>query len=300
VRRGRLSASIVAALAAAAVVAAGAWGAAVPNLPWTNVLPPAASPNVDRPVKVAGCRPATIRCIALAQRRLKALRDRLGCDHRAVFATTYMVLTRELRRAVGDDPGLFRFPKYLFREDLLFARVYFRTGRAFERGDEVAEAWRIAFETARDGEVNAGQDMLLGINAHVQNDMPFVLAALGVRGRHGSSRKPDHDAANEVLNRAYEPVVRAVARRYDPLISTTNASWNPIDDATGLEMVRGWREGVWRNAERLVNAESAAERREVATQIEAHAAEWARTIAAPQQPGYRAERDAYCESQLSK
>jgi hypothetical protein len=299
VSRGSLTVSVAGVLAAVAVLAGGAWAAAVPNLPWTNVLPPVASPNVEGPVKVAGCRPATLRCIALAQRRLRELRDRLGCNHRAVFATTYMVLTRELRRTVREEPELFRFPKYLFREDLLFARVYFRTGRAFARGEDVAEAWRIAFETARDGEVNAGQDMLLGINAHVQNDMPFVLAALGVRGRNGSTRKGDHDAANEVLNRAYESVVQAVARRYDPLVSTTNASWNPIDDVAGLEMVRAWREGVWRNAERLVNAENAAERREVATQIEDHAAEWATLIAAPQQPGYRAERDAYCESQLS-
>ena len=292
--------AVAAVFAAATVLAAGAWAAAVPSLPWTNVLPPVASPNVDRPVVVPGCRPATLRCIAVAQRRLKGLRDRLRCDHRAVFATTYMVLTRELRRTVRDQPGLFRFPKYLFREDLLFARVYFDTVKAFRRREEVADAWRIAFETAREGEVNAGQDMLLGINAHVQNDMPFVLAALGVRGRHGSSRKADHDAANEVLNRAYEPVVRAVARRYDPMVSTTNASWNPIDDLGGLEMVRAWREGVWRNAERLVNAETAAERREVATQIEDHAAEWATLIATPQQPGYRAERDAYCASQLAE
>jgi hypothetical protein len=300
VSRGRLTLPIAAVLAAGAVVTTGAGAAAVPNLPWTNVLPPVASPNVDGPVPVRGCQPATVECIATAQRRLRALRDRLGCDHRAVFATTYMVLTRELRRTVRDDPGFFRFPKYLFREDLLFAQVYFDTVKAFTRGEQVAEAWQIAFETARDGEVNAGQDMLLGINAHVQNDMPFVLAALGVNGRHGSSRKGDHDAANEVLNRAYEPVVRAVARRYDPMVSTTNASWNPIDDLTGLEMVRAWREGVWRNAERLVNAETAAERRDVAMQIEDHAAEWARLIAAPQQPGYRAERDAYCERQLAK
>jgi hypothetical protein len=51
--------------------------------------------------------------------------------------------------------------------------------------------------------------MLLGINAHVQNDMPFVIAALGVRQPDGTSRKPDHDLVNEVLNRGYEPVVEA-------------------------------------------------------------------------------------------
>ena len=60
-----------------------------------------------------------------------------------------------------------------------------------------------------------------------------------------------------------------------------------------------WREGVWRNAERLLNARSDAERRRVALQIEANAAAWARLMSAPEEPGYRAQRDAYCRAQLA-
>jgi hypothetical protein len=214
-----------------------------------------------------------------------------------VFATTYLELTRTLRSTLREHPRFFRRPRYLYVEDALFADVYFRTVRAAAAGRRVPPAWRIAFGTARSGDANAGQDMLLGINAHVQNDMPFVLAALGLRTRSGASRKPDHDRFNAVLDRAYEPVVQAVARRYDPLLFTTNASWSPIDDVAGLEVVKEWREGVWRNAERLVAARTRAERRRVADQIEQNAALWARSIAAVQEPpGYRAQRDAYCRA----
>jgi hypothetical protein len=136
--------------------------------------------------------------------------------------------------------------------------------------------------------------MLLGINAHVQRDMPYVIASLGVRTRSGASRKPDHDRENEILNRGYERIVREVARRYDPLLFTTNASWNPLDNVGGLEMVKGWREGVWRNAERLLTARTPAERSLVEATIEGNAATWARAMATPQAPGYRAQRDAYC------
>ena len=262
-------------------------------------MPPLPSPNEPQPGPVANCRKPTMRCINVEVRRLRALRNRLGCDHRAVFATTYLVLTKELRRAVRSDPDLFAKPRYLFTEDALFANVYFDTVAAGERGDPVPEAWRIAFDAASSSELSGAQDMLLGINAHVQNDMPFVLAALGLRTKRGESRKPDHDAANEVLADAYEPVVRAVGSRYDESVTLTNSGWHPIDDVAGLEMVRGWRELVWRNAERLVNAGSAAERAQVAAQIESHAAAWARTIATPQIPGYNATRDTYCQSQLA-
>ena len=38
--------------------------------------------------------------------------------------------------------------------------------------------------------------------------------------------------------------------------SLTNPDWLFIEDIAGLEVVREWREQVWRNAERLVNAKS--------------------------------------------
>jgi hypothetical protein len=289
----------VAAVVAALVCAPGASASSDPaNVQWETFLPAMPSPARVQPHSVPFCRTPSVKCVDTEIRRLRAAQTRFRCDHRGVFATTYLELTRELRRTVRRDPHFFHWPRYLYLEDALFADVYFNSLRANRSGRPVPAAWKIAFDTARSGQVNAAQDMLLGINAHVQNDMPFVVAALGLRSPKGASRKPDHDKVNLILDAAYEPVVRAVSRRYDPFVNTTNASWNPLDDAGGLEMVKGWREEVWRNAERLLNAKSGAERRQVATQIHQGAAAWARTIAAPQTPNYRAQRDAYCAKQL--
>ena len=268
-----------------------------PGIPWSDLLPPVASPGAHAE-PVPHCRRPGLRCVTNALRRLRAARDRYGCDHRAVFATTYMTLTRVFRGMIKRDPDLVRFKRYTYIEDALFANFYFRVLRAWERGDPVPEAWRIAFTAAESGDYFGAQDMLLGINAHVQNDMPFVIAALGVRSRKGVSRKPDHDAINAVLAEAYEPVVRAVRKRYDPSLDLTNPSQVPFDDAAGLEMVRGWREMVWRNAERLVNASTASERADVARSIEIYAGAAAQLIAAAPAPGYGATRDAYCQAQI--
>jgi hypothetical protein len=125
--------------------------------------------------------------------------------------------------------------------------------------------------------------------------MPYVLASVGLRKPDGTSRKPDHDSPNQVLQNAYETIVRDVERRYDPLIAITNSSATPLDDFGGLEMVKGWRENVWRNAERLLNAKTDGERALVAQSIEQNAAAWARMIAeTPGPPGYRRQRDEYC------
>jgi hypothetical protein len=286
---------VIAAIAAALVCAQGAGASSDPaNVQWETLLPAMPSSARVQPHSVPFCRRGRVACVDTEMGRLRAAQEGFRCDHRGVFATTYLELTRELRRTLRRDPRFFRWSRYLYLEDALFADVYFNSLRADRRGKPVPPAWRIAFDTARSGQVNAAQDMLLGINAHVQNDMPFVVAALGLRTREGVSRKPDHDKVNLILDSAYEPVVRAIARRYDPFVDTTNASWNPLDDAGGLEMVKGWREEVWRNAERLLNANGPAERRQVATQIQQGAAAWARMIATPQTPGYRAQRDAYC------
>jgi Family of unknown function (DUF5995) len=295
----RLPRVVPIALAIALVCAPGAGASKHPaNVQWETFLPAMPSSASIQPHSVPFCRRATIACVDTEIRRLRAAQKRFGCDHRGVFATTYLELTRELRLTLRRNPRFFRWPRYLYIEDALFANVYFNSLRANRLGKPVPPAWRIAFDTARSGQVNAAQDMLLGINAHVQNDMPFVLAALGLRSPKGVSRKPDHDKVNLILDSAYERVVRAVARRYDPFVDTSNATWNPLDDAGGLEMVKGWREHVWRNAERLLNARDAAERRQVAAQIQQHAAGWARMIATPQTPGYRAQRDAYCAKRL--
>ena len=62
-----------------------------------------------------------------------------------------------------------------------------------------------------------------------------------------------------------------------------------------LQAVREWREQAWRNAERLVNAKTDEDRKQVADSIDAYAEGVARGIvAANTVPGYGKTRDAYC------
>src|SRR3954453_21182675 len=235
-------------------------GASEPaNIPWETYLPALPSANAIQPYGVPNCRRAHVRCIDVEIRRLRTAQSRFGCDHRGVFAITYLELTRQLRDTLRARPRFFNDSKYLYVEDALFANVYINTLNAYARGRTVPPAWQIAFDAAKNADVNAAQDMLLGINAHVQNDMPFVLAALGQRTKTGASRKPDHDKMNEILDAAYERVVRQIEDRFDPLVATTNARWTFADDYAGIEMVKEWREQAWRNAERLLAAKTADE-----------------------------------------
>ena len=285
-------------------IALAATGLVVPALPaaadhggatieWSALLPPLPT-DQPLPDPATECGADGVRCALRVERRLGALEDRLGCDHRAVFATTYRLLTRELRRTLQRTPGIFDDPAGLGLEAEGFVSVYFDTFRDYQAGKPVPEAWRIAFDAAAHGDDNAGQDMLLAINAHVQHDMPFVVAEVGLRTPDGTSRKHDHDVFNRMLSQAYDDIVPTVGRRYDPFMTWANASPSPVDNVAASQLVEGWREGVWRNAERLAGASSPAERAAVAAEIDANATAWARMIDGAAAPGYRAFRDAYC------
>ena len=83
-------------------------------------------------------------------------------------------------------------------------------------GPTVPGRWLKAFDAARDKRVNATGDLLLGINAHVNRDLPFVLAGMGLVRPDGESGKPDFDKANEFLNAASGAMMAELAAALRP------------------------------------------------------------------------------------
>ena len=87
------------------------------------------------------------------------------------------------------------------------------------------------------------------------------------------------------------------AKRYDPFFSFVDMKPSPLDEIGVMETVKGWREGAWRNAERLMNARTAAERQQVQQSIDIDSRVWAESMASITQPGHRHTRDAFCRAQ---
>jgi len=110
-------------------------------------------------------------------------------------------------------------------------------------------------------------NLLLGMNAHINRDLPFVLYSIGLVAPDGSSRKPDHDKVNQTLYDAYDPAIAEGARRFDSSLARAQAECEGL----GIQSVIAWREEAWRNAERLAWASSDAERAAIGQQIEAAA-----------------------------
>jgi Family of unknown function (DUF5995) len=268
-----------------------------PFVGWSALLPALSFPY--DPSSPDDCIAGRTQCVDKTIREMTRRFDPLAssCDHNAIFSLTYLRVTQEYRQTI-DEP-FFDDTPFVNYEDTLFAHYYFAAFDAWSAGEieDVPPAWRVAFDAAAKHSVSAAGDLLLGINAHVQRDLPLVLYSIGLVAPDGTSRKPDHDRVDIILNRVFEPVIAEIARRFDPTIDDTNLPTS-LDDAALFQIVVGWREKAWRNAEELADAPTPAARDLVVAQIENDAATEARAIvvstAYPPLSGGSSARDAYC------
>jgi hypothetical protein len=270
----------------------------LPYIGWTTYLPSWTDefvPSSDNDC-VAGrssCLKATLQKFSTI---LKA--NAKSCTHEAVFAMTYTRITQSYGY-VRNIPGYFEDVPYINHMDAVFAKYYFDAYDNYQSGNRAAvpQAWQIAFDAARDRRMTGTGDLLLGINAHVNRDLPFVLASMGIVRPDGQSGKPDFDKADVFLNDASDALMAELSQRFDPTIDDSNDPLG-LSYASVMQLLTTWREMAWRNAEALVNAPTPAARALVAQGIEKGAETAANSILLSQ--AYTppltttTARDAYC------
>jgi hypothetical protein len=221
-----------------------------------------------------------------------------NCTHASIFALAYTRITQTYGWS-RDIPGYYQDVPYMNHMDAVFARYYTDAYYNYKAGKrtDVPAAWLTAFDAARDKRVTATGDLILGINAHVNRDLPFVLAATGLVRPDGQSGKADFDKANQFLNDSSAAMMAELAARFDPTVDDSNDPLG-VSYATIMQMLTGWREIAWRNAEALVRAPDAATRAAVAARIESAAQSIANTVLLAQaySPPLTSTtaRDTYC------
>ena len=186
---------------------------------------------------------------------------------------TYLRTTQTYRSTI-EDTRFFSDTAFINHQDALFAKYYFDAWDSYRAGNNprTPPAWQLALSAADSKSVMGMGNLLLGMSADVNRDLPFVLADIGLVKPDGSSRKPDHDKVNEFLNRVIDPLLHEAAQRFDPTILMTHVNGQTLDYTATMQLLVAWREGAWRNAEALVNAPTPAARALVAQQIETSAA----------------------------
>jgi hypothetical protein len=184
----------------------------------------------------------------------------------AIFLRLYYIMTLEVHAAVnqlGDyKRQIFLDPAWIVRLSGLFASLYFRSLDTFERDPslDVERAWKIAYKTAEKDHSTVLQNALLGINAHINYDLPYAIAK-NLREHDDveshlklKMRKFDHDQVNNLLIRAIDPIQDVLAQDYGEAISLVDRMLGQLDEKISETRLAYYRERVWWDAMSFVSA----------------------------------------------
>src|SRR3954469_25879168 len=269
-----------------------------PVTDWTAVFP-GLSPQYD-PTDSNICNSGKEACQAALYKEMDKRFQPLAnsCSHNAMFALLYLRVTRHVWDSIWHNGDYFSDKGFMTHYGAVFGNYYFDGYDAWAKGSaSTPTAWKIALDAAKNKQVTGLGNLLLGMNAHINRDLPFVLYRIGLVAPDGTSRKDDHDLINNVLYQAYTEALGEAARKFDSSLAAYSTPGSP---ESGIQTVIAWREEAWRNAERLATASSDAERAAISQQIEQAANLEAQTLKASYsyglaQPGQSAaSRDAFC------
>ena len=221
----------------------------------------------------AGWRAPVDALVVEMERRLDPLT--VTCDHNALFAATYIVTTRTVRAAATD--GEFESPEFISGFAASFATRYFDARDAWIDGRtaDIPNVWVVAFEASDDRQVSSVGDLLLGMNAHISRDLAYVVAeTIPVEDE---SRRRDFLHFNDLVARAGPQILETLRTTYDPTI-TALVPFGLFGGASFESLITAWRDEAYIKGRLMASAETDAERKVVADQVELIATQRAQII----------------------
>ena len=181
-------------------------------------------------------------------------------DKRAIFLRLYYIMTLEVHAAIhglGDYRGkqVFLDADWVRALSGKFATLYFKglDTRGREPDEGVERAWKAADTACRSFRSTVVQNALLGINAHINYDLPRAIAANLDPAELNDYptlqlRKFDHDQVNNLLVRTLRPIQDVLARDYAPGIALIDNLLGNLDERLSEAGLKYYRERVWWDA----------------------------------------------------
>lgn len=186
-------------------------------------------------------------------------------DARRFFHATYLRTTKSVVAEI--DRGGFLDGDWTGRWDVAFAGLYLDACDASTRGDPTPQPWRVAFEATKGPRLPPVRLVLLGMNAHVNYDLPQAMLAVITDAEFEDAdliarRAADHGHIDDIL------VDRVAAEdrelRVDELPgdrTLLDRALTPFNRAGTKRFLKEARAKVWRNARALSRARCEGPRR---------------------------------------
>ncbi|WP_226577799.1 DUF5995 family protein [Halobacillus litoralis] len=179
-------------------------------------------------------------------------------DYRCVFHRVYLLMTKQMQHRL--ESGFFIDSIWMERVLVRFAHYYFYAMEAYEKSWTCPRAWTLAFQMAEEKQTFVLQDALLGINAHINRDLPVVLHEILQEdeiwpdARLMLNRRRDHERINDVLADLIDIVQEELIEHHARLLKWIDRFMQRSDETLSSFFLTYCRTNVWYNTELLLNA----------------------------------------------
>jgi hypothetical protein len=168
------------------------------------------------------------------------------------FAALYRRVTCAVRQ--GIDTGTFQNGPLMEQLDVVFASRYLDALATFQVGGTASRSWMLAFRGCDNAELLILQQLLSGMNAHINLDLG-IAAAQVCPGDLLPQLKPDFDEINAVLGALVSTVASEIAV-VSPLLGDLEKVGLRSETSLVNFDITAARDAAWFTAERLASEPS--------------------------------------------
>ncbi|MFO7824811.1 MAG: DUF5995 family protein [Cyclobacterium sp.] len=171
-------------------------------------------------------------------------------DQRHVFLGCYSMMSHNMYTALTKEQ--FLNADWVGRLLLRFSEYYFEALAHYEENPKVSPAvWRQVHDASLNPEINVTQHLLLGVNAHINYDLPLALYDCLVESWNQLSEpdkhslRTDHELVNEIIADTIDAVQDSIINPSSWSMAAIDVLMGRLDEWLLSKLISSWRNEVW-------------------------------------------------------
>ena len=204
-------------------------------------------------------------------------------DRRSIFLGCYAMMTGNMLDAL--ETGRFADDAWVAHLLEHFAEYYFNALTLYEAHQpDTPRVWQLAHDAAQRDDVMTVQQLMIGVNAHINHDLVFAVAELlspdwaAFSAEQREQRRADFNLVNAIIGETIDRVQDQILEVRSPWLDLIDKAFGPLDEWLISKLIGRWRDEVWLNAIRYVETLAPDERVALRAHIEAEAMQLGQAI----------------------
>lgn len=135
---------------------------------------------------------------------------------------------------------------------LRFSAYYFDALARYDQHPESSPlVWRQVHDASKDPEINVTQNLLLGVNAHINYDLPLALydclaeSWSQLTETHKQTLKEDHELVNKIIAQTIDSVQDSIVNPSSWSMAALDLIMCRVDEWLLSKLISSWRNEVW-------------------------------------------------------